>query len=104
MNGRISFILVLLIVLAIPLFAAHDLVKPVVEFSAISTNNEEVPFNQQELFDSNIAILAVGLQKPYTINTIDERLYANADIGNGLKKYKTKNIYGGVSRINSGRH
>ena len=98
------FCLVLLVVLAIPLFADHALVNTVSEFSAISTiNSEEVPFNQQELFDSNIVILAVGLRKSDLLVQYG-RLNANADIGNGLKKYKNKNIYGGINRIKSGRH
>ena len=69
MNGSRLFILVLLLVLAIPLMAAHTLVNPVGEFSAISTmNTEEVSFTDQELFDSNIAVLSVGIKKTYLYN------------------------------------
>lgn len=97
--------LVLLVVLAIPLFADHALVNPVGEFSAISIiNSKEDSFQFQELPYDHIAVLDVGIKKSYLLDTNYGRLNANADIGNGLKKYKTKNIYGGVNRIKSGRH
>ena len=99
--GSLLFGLVLLIVLAIPLFADHALVNPVGEaFSNSSMNTEEVPFSEQELFDSNIAILAVGLkQKWLSRYTAGSKKYVPIE-----NTIKIKNIKRGVRRIKSDRH
>lgn len=97
------FLMVLFIVLAIPLFADHALVNPVGEFSAISTINSQEDFlNIKELPYDHIAVLDVGIKKSYLLDTNYERLNANADIGNGLKKYK--NIFWRCSLDLSSRH
>lgn len=75
MNGRMFLICVLLIVLAIPLFADHALVNPVSELSAISTiNSQEVNFTDQELFDSNVPVLDVGIKKFYLYNMASDKV------------------------------
>ena len=75
MNGRMFLICVLLIVLAIPLFADHALVNPVSELSAISTiNSQEVNFTDQELFDSNVPVLDVGIKKFYLYNMAEAKV------------------------------
>jgi len=100
--GSLLLSCVLLIVLAIPLFADQTLVNPVGEFSAISTiNTEEVPFHEQELIDSNIPILAVGINKRYLPDSGKSR--QSVLIEKTVVKVAT-NGYGGVRRIKSGRH
>ena len=60
MNGRMFLICVLLIVLAIPLFADHALVNTVSEFSAISINLQEEVIVESDLYMTvNYEILAI---------------------------------------------
>lgn len=103
MNGSRFFILVLLAVFAIPLFADHTLVNPVSEAISNSTiNSEEVPFTDQELFDNNVPILAVGIRKEhirYMIGLQPSTPIEKTDIRN-----ITNTIHGGIKRTNLRKH
>ena len=104
------FMMVLLIVFAIPLFANHALVNPVREALSNSIiNSGEVSFSEQELFDSNIAVLAVGAKDLFHYMKVDARSTIpvdgtyNVDHSRRLTAKYAKYV-GGGSRIKSGRH
>lgn len=101
MKGAYLFSLVLLIVLAIPLFADHTLVNTVGEFSAISIiNSEEVSFTDQELIDNNVPVLDVGINKRYLRYLIESK--QSVLIGKTEKPNNTN--LRGARRIKSGRY
>jgi len=102
MKGAYLLCVVLLIVLAIPLFADHTLVNPVSEFSAISIiNSEEVPLHEQDPVDNNVPVLAVGISRIYLPNGTKSKQSVLIE----KTEYRLcKNGFGGVRRIKSGRH
>ena len=106
MKGAYLLSLVLLIVLAIPLFADQTLVNTVGEFSAISTMNKkkEIPFSERELAYDHIAVLNVGIRKSYLYTMTGSCHFVPLEknviaIHSTIKKY-----FGGVRRVKLGRH
>ena len=68
------FILVMLIVFAIPLFAVPVWGSNTVdEYLSNSIVREEVSFTEQELFDNNIAVLAVGARDLYQFEIAESK-------------------------------
>ena len=111
MKGASLFLMLVLLVLAVlPLTASTD--QGNTGFNSLRTspiNSEEVPFSDQEQFDSNIAVLGVGLTKEHPINYIviisgESAFPIKNNSTSQNVKYKNKNRYGGVHRIKSGRH
>lgn len=104
MKSGYLFCLVLLIVLAIPLFADHTLVNTVSEFSAISTINREEELPIRDIASPYREITGIKPEIPLYIIT-KSGLRLNKYGISGLRSVNTKNtIHGGVKRTNLRKH
>jgi hypothetical protein len=100
---QIFLMMMLILVFTIPLMAASVQVDAGTYFLRRGTiNRQGVTFSQQELFDSNIAVLAVGAKETYQFKYTYVPVNGTHNVDHSRRS--NTNYVGGGSRIESGRH
>ena len=104
MKSGYLFCLVLLIVLAIPLFADHTLVNPVGEFSAISTINSEEEKGSELYMTETFEIVAIKPDEIVIPLPEVVVLVHPSDLALGNNGWNRTITHGGIKRTNLRKH